>query len=78
MKGKIDKGGTLWIERAGEMAEQYCCYMADVACRDYCPQFGEPKDGGDTSLRICQGRLLVFKEFTDERGKDKTTDHESM
>lgn len=50
------------------------------ACGVWCPLFGEPfvdpnyvdfrndnKETRRTKLQICQGRTLVFDEFTDER-----------
>jgi hypothetical protein len=53
-----------------------------ASCGDWCPQFGEPAielignmrdgvmttiDGDGVTLPICQGRILVFNKFTDER-----------
>ena len=49
-------------------------------CNETCPHFGEPKTvqsinvstnnyvGDGFSLQICQGRVLYFDEFIDERG----------
>jgi hypothetical protein len=54
-----------------------------IFCSDDCPQFGEPEaqinkisysagpptfeEAGVTKLQICQGRILYFDEFIDER-----------
>jgi hypothetical protein len=45
MKGKIAKEGKLVIVRGGKEVGQYCCNTAtrEVACCDWCPQFGEPE-----------------------------------
>ena len=58
MKGKIDKEGALWIERAGTEKKQACPHSdhrnfippqnGKVSifvnyCGDDCPQFGEPE-----------------------------------
>jgi len=82
MKGKIDKYGALYIERAGKMKDQLCPYISErgspIACCDECPLFGEPKPTmdiglygrsektGQTTIEICH-RDLIFDEFTDER-----------
>jgi len=78
VKGKINRSGTLCIERKGTMREQVCVNTSDSCC-DFCPQFGEPRgtcdiEGlqpadliGKTLLKICQNRVLVFDEFKDER-----------
>jgi len=82
MKGKIDKYGALYIERAGKMKDQLCPYISEcgspIACGDECPLFGEPKPTmdiglygrsektGQTTIEICH-RDLIFDEFTDER-----------
>ena len=50
MKGKIDRDGFLWIERAGKMNETTCPYSQwlnktteePISCGDWCPLFGEP------------------------------------
>ena len=76
MKGKIDKNGKLWIERANMMKEQHCLeHPKTTTCGDQCPQFGEPESiyAGENAtpdlieVEICQGRRLQFDEFTDER-----------
>ena len=79
MKGKIDKYGTLYIERAGKMKDQLCPYSSEcgspIACSDTCPLFGEPTQlshtsSGDTyGIKLCQ-RELVFDKLTDERSDD--------
>ena len=44
MKGKIDKGGNLLIERANQMKLQGCPVdTEDSYCGDWCPLFEEPK-----------------------------------
>jgi hypothetical protein len=78
MKGKIDRDGRLCIERAGNIKIQKCPYQSGPAnCGDWCPHFGESEisythkyDIGSYYLEITcgQGRVFVFKEFTDERG----------
>jgi len=80
MKGKIDKDGVLYIERAGVMRQQMCPYsysnqlpvFSATQCGDACPLFGEPTQlshtpSGDTyGIKLCQ-RELVFGKLTDER-----------
>jgi hypothetical protein len=75
MKGKIDNAGRLNIERAGNMATQYCRFSANDEgenyCSDSCPLFMEPvhyKADDPWFIEICQNRCLEFDEFTDERG----------
>ncbi len=43
MKGKIDRHGQLWIERAGKLKIQGCPNQEDSYCGDWCPLFGESK-----------------------------------
>jgi hypothetical protein len=79
MKGKITERGWLMIERPGlkgaAMQEQNCPRQQGTAgCGDWCPFFSEPGPGfsvGDksASIEICEGRILRFEEFTDERRK---------
>lgn len=69
MKGKINKGGQLYIERAGIMRIQDCIFGGNY-CEDGCPAFREPeiKDAETIKLRLCQQvGTLEFDEFTDER-----------
>ena len=54
MKGKIDRGGTLWIERAGNRMVQCWCKIGGFTpeepyytCSHDCPHFGEPEAGDD-------------------------------
>ena len=77
MKGKIDKDGYLWLERAGKLKPQFCEHEGPQECGDWCPCFQEPvvttltpifRKLGQTTLIICEGNTLVFDEFTDERG----------
>lgn len=74
MKGKIDIGGLLYIERAGKQKEQYCPEQReDMGCGDWCPKFREPerRSCGGAFLSICGGdRFHKFNEFTDERTKE--------
>ncbi len=83
MKGKIDEKGVLHIQRGLEFKSMKCRQagiLASVACDDGCPVFGEPQselkfsDPSDNSkpstvvlLKICQGIILIFNQFTDER-----------
>jgi len=69
MIGKINKNGELYIERCGKMGIQYCPFQVGAeACGVWCPLFGEPfVDPNYVELQICQGRTLVFDEFTDQR-----------
>jgi len=72
MEGKIDKDGNLEIKRGKKYKVQACFYGGD-GCGDWCPQFGEhslSKSNGMTYLRICQKRILEFKDFEDERTQD--------
>jgi len=73
MKIKIDKGGSLWIQRKGTWKRQECrfsyypngiCY-----CGDECPLFKEPiKRGGLTHLVLCKTTyVLDNNDFIDER-----------
>ena len=71
MKGKIDKGGFLYIERAGEYVKQFCPFSAgSYDCCHWCPLFGEPRGercaGEEIKLDICK-KTLFFSELTDER-----------
>ena len=68
--GEINWAGCLIIKKAGEMKAQKCPRESGVHCSDICPLFGEPDDrGAYTTLRICEDRLLTFKNFVDKRGK---------
>jgi len=87
MKGGISSGGYLWIKRGKEERKyQVCPFISnseeEVWCGDWCPHFGEPEFHEMTNLftgeitkewtlRICQNRVLTFKEFIDEREKEK-------
>lgn len=68
MKGKTDKDGALWIERASVMKKQLCPYDPGTAvCGDWCPLFGIIKQTPEyTFVELCNKKLL-FDEFTDER-----------
>ena len=69
MKGKIDKDGYPYIERAGKMKRQDCANRP-VYCGDWCPLFGEPERVPNTvemmSIDLCKV-TLNFTDFTDER-----------
>ena len=43
MKGQINEGGNLYIERAGKLKAQGCPTQKDSICGDWCPLFREPK-----------------------------------
>ena len=74
MKIRIDKDGHLWLERAGEMRQQFCPHMPTDggACGDWCPLFVEPfRDLQSICVRLCRtdGSIsCVPSDFTDERG----------
>jgi hypothetical protein len=74
MNGAIDKDGNLHIERGGELLAQSCKFVSideyaiDYYCTHFCPLFGEPwVNNGKTMLELCQGRILKFDSFVDER-----------
>lgn len=67
--GKIDKNGALHIERAGKMLPMYCP-LTKENCSHWCPHFGNPEKSYppiETYVSICQGKVLSFMTFTDER-----------
>lgn len=78
MKGKIDKHGNLWIERAGVLKEAYCRDILypdgqSVNCGDSCSKFGEPFVTSPDAVKfdgigveLCK-TILHFKELIDER-----------
>ena len=71
MKGKVDEGGFLHIERAGKYVLQYCPFSSGgevaVKCGHWCPLFGEPRGercaGEEIKLDICK-KTLFFSELT--------------
>lgn len=76
MKGKINDLGDLEIFRNSKFKMQKCNFaemdgLGSQFCGDNCPLFGEPEsvDVVCVSIEICQGRTLLFGEFTDERVK---------
>lgn len=76
MKGKIDKFAILNIAvPSGVYVPQTCVYK-NSSCKTNCPLFEEPEtieilsDRHETTIKICQGRILRFTEFKDERGED--------
>jgi len=73
-KGKIGKLGALYIERGGLMIVADCKYNEEVVCSHSCAHFGDPEKGTGIqsnvprwTLELCDGKKLVFEEFTDER-----------
>lgn len=75
MEGKINKEGVLEMKRAGKFKEMQCRLAGELiscVCGDDCPHFREPvilryKLPNITELQICQGNILAFHQFTDER-----------
>ena len=74
MKGLLDKDGSLLIERAGALEEQYCPWVvATVSCGDWCPHFGEPETAGEDGLsrylKLTCGNNSewLFSELEDQR-----------
>jgi len=76
MNGKIDIVGRLMIDRPG--AEDLMTECVEnkgngLPCSHSCPHFGEPytrkvtRGGSVTMLNICQGNILEFENFKDER-----------
>lgn len=76
MKGKIDKYGFLYIERANGIYKKIKCPHGSQEnfCGDWCALFGEPDlmkitlipDVKENSLKLCN-KKLYFDHFTDER-----------
>lgn len=77
MRGELDKGGRLFIQRRQRILMQYCPYNSDgeSACSHFCPHFGEPEEKKEnrngatlkTILRLCNGTVLSFEGFIDRR-----------
>lgn len=76
MKGEINDGGELSIQRGSEFKTQICMHDTSSECGDWCPCFGEPllsdgkhyEDGKPrVYLHICQNIILVFEELEDLR-----------
>ena len=81
MKGKINRDGVLELWRVYQFRVMECkrSGMAVVdlgrspviaSCGDDCALFGEPNPWSETrniELEICEGRILSFDEFSDER-----------
>jgi len=81
--GIINTKGGLLIRRAGQMRLQNCPFTesnpdnSPICCGDWCPHFGEVYTGMAKNnkgfnidgrvLEICNGKTLVFDEFTDNR-----------
>ncbi len=60
MKIKINKDGSLEIERAGRGRKQYCPFVLEaVDCGDWCPLFGEPE-------------IFTKEKFNQDRDGDTT------
>ena len=83
LKGKIDAGGCLLIQRGGEFKLQQCPHtpcdfqvnndiMIRQPCGDWCPKFGEPYKVQDVCtyqmhLVLCEDNDIPFDELIDER-----------
>ena len=77
MKGKIDRGGLLWLERGGIEKYVVCPFCNDKdgdcpsPCGDWCALFGEPTNYTQdvVTLSLCHQKLLQFPitQFVDER-----------
>ncbi len=76
MKGRIDRGGSLILERGGKLRSHVCPFTISSLnegspCGDWCPHFHEPAKIMEdrVMLEICNGTRWVFdkKDFTDER-----------
>lgn len=78
LKGRIGENGILYIERVGEEKQTRCKY-APRTCDDSCVSFGKPcKKGNKVALRICDGDVLLFKQFKDERFSSETEQQLSL
>jgi len=77
MKIKIDKGGSLWIQRKGTWKRQECRFSyypdGECYCGDECPLFKEPvKNGNLIYLVLCKGmHVIEDSDFIDEREDQK-------
>jgi len=70
MKGKIDKGGNLLIERGGFLGTASCPFNEFMPCGHWCPLFGEPEFiDGHPRLSLCR-KVLEFVSLVDERGQE--------
>jgi len=84
MKGKIDKGGNLLIERGGFLGTASCPFAVwtisqnapmqqsneFMPCGHWCPLFGEPEFiDGHPRLSLCR-KVLEFVSLVDERGQE--------
>ncbi len=83
MKIKIDKDGSLAIERNGVFRWQSCPFTLhhdhpltsplrgfQRDCGDWCPLFGEPDtvmSSNDLQITLCH--TILFGQIIDERGK---------
>ena len=74
LKGGLDPKGHLFIERAGKIKTQCCCFKHSpdskqpFYCSDLCAHFGEPlTDGRKATLTLCLNHKLVFDVFEDRR-----------
>jgi hypothetical protein len=72
MKGKIDRDGSLYLERAGKLKGQFCPHQKGLMnCGDWCPHFAEPTETIDYTYLCIScgcGKTFAFNELTDERG----------
>ena len=73
IRGKIDRKGVLFIERAGVLVEQICPLGEMKNCGHHCPLFGEPfrKSHGKIGMSLCGKILIIFDGFIDERVSDE-------
>lgn len=82
MKIKITEDGYLEIERAGAFTPQFCPMQSDIsvlACGDWCPMFGEPKQATDfgvmpdqpypvIAIKLCHNTVSTYlRDFEDGR-----------
>ena len=70
MKAKIDKNGSLCLERRGGMVKQSCAYREKYYCGLECPklQVNTTALGPDcvATLDVC-GTIIKLSELIDER-----------
>lgn len=81
MKAKIDKDGSLYLERAGKMKDQICPFgiasepTRGAACGDWCPLFSNymNEDNSVVVIYICHDKMFYINpdDFTDERQTKK-------
>lgn len=68
LEGKMTAEGSLEIKRKGvTWKTQDCRYDKTRECGDDCSGFGEPTGSGPYTVTLCEGRVLTFTTFTDNR-----------